>query len=149
MKTNWLVLPLTRDYFGKRTIELAGIIIHPELQGYQLGSQLVSELIAEERPSGIVAYTRNPALLRAVGHACGRADVLDCNDPAVLATDIPHATLEDDGQIYHIGRYAPDGLYGSFDPAKRDYRGVPLDERCKLLKDEVNALAISVETGVN
>jgi len=109
----------------------------------------VSELIAEERPSGIVAYTRNPALLRAVGRACGQANVLDYDNPMELAANIPHATLEEDGHIYHIGRYAPDGLYGSFDPAKRNYRDVPLDERCELLKDEVNALAISVETGVN
>jgi hypothetical protein len=142
-------LLLTRDYFGKRTVELAGIIVHPELQKHHLGTQLVSEFIAEERPSGIIAYTRNPALLRAVGHACRSADVLAYDNPEEVAASIPHATLEEDGHIYHMGRYAPTGLYGSFDPASRKYQNVPLDERCKPLKDPINALAIAVETGVN
>ena len=140
---------LTRDYFGKRTVELAGIIVHPELQKHHLGTQLVSEFIAEERPSGIIAYTRNPALLRAVGHACRTADVLAYDNPEEVAAGIPHATSEEDGYVYHKERYAPAGLYGSSDPASREYQGVPLDERCELLKDPVNALAIAVETGVN
>lgn len=138
----------TGDYFGNQAIELAGIIVRPDLQKHHLGTQLVSEFIAEERPSRLVAYTRNPALLRAVGYACHRADVLDGHTSALAAT-IPNATQEEDGYLYHIGRYAPSGLYGSFDPATRNYQGTPLAERCRLLKDATNALAISVETGAN
>lgn len=149
MKTSWSVLPRTRDYFGDRAIELAGIIVRPDLQRHHLGRQLVGEFIAEERPSRLVAYTRNPALLRAVGYACRRADVLDYQNPEALARTIPNASLEEDGYIYHVGRYAPNGLYGSFDPAERDYQGVPLNERCLLLTEAANALAISVETGAN
>jgi GNAT superfamily N-acetyltransferase len=141
-------LPHIGDYFGDRAIELAGIIVHPDIQKHRFGTQLVSKFIAEERPSRIIAYTRNPALLRAVGNACDRADVLDYTDSEVLAATIPHATVEEDGYVYHAGRYAPDGLYGTFDPAIRNYQGVPLNERCRVLRDEVNALAISAETGV-
>lgn len=144
-----MVLLPTRDYFGNHAVELAGIIVRPDLQKHHLGRQLVGDFIAEERPSRLVAYTRNPALLRAVGYACRRADVLDYQDPEALAEAIPYASLEEDGYIYHVGRYAPNGLYGSFDPAERDYQGVPLNERCLLLTEAANALAISVETGVN
>jgi hypothetical protein len=139
------------DYFGGQAIELAGIIIHPDIQKHPLrfGTQLISQFVAEERPSRLVAYTRNPALLRAVGNACHRADVLDYDDPEAVAASIPHATVEDDGYVYHEGRYAPDGLYRAFDPALRDYGGMPLSERCRILQDKVNALAISAETRGN
>jgi hypothetical protein len=142
-------LPPTGDYFGNQAIELAGIIVRPDLQKHRLGTRLVSTFIGEEQPSRLVAYTRNPALLRAVGFACGRADVLDYQDPSALTGTIPNATLEEDGYLYHRGRYGAQGLYGSFDPATRDYLGVPLQERCALLSEAANALAISVETGVN
>jgi GNAT superfamily N-acetyltransferase len=132
--------PLIGVYFGSRAVELAGIIVHPDHQKQHVGRDLVRDFVVTEQPSHLVAYTRNPALLRAVGHATRSADILT---PSGLV--IPHATLEDDGHSYHIGRYAPHGLYGSFDPAERDYQGVPLVEQCVYLNDSTNALAVSAE----
>ena len=143
-------LPPTGEYFGDRAIELAGIIIHPSAQGRGIGAEMVNNYISEEKPSRLVAYTRNPSLLRAVGHACRLADVLSYDSNASeLAASIPNATLESDGHLYHVGRYAPHGLYGTFDPARQNYMGRPLMERAVLLDDPTNALAISVSTGEN
>lgn len=140
-----MVLLPTGDYFGGRAIELAGIIIHPNEQGQSLGSKMVGHFIEGERPKQLVAYTRNPALLYAVGRACDVADVLTHENPQHVVASIPHATLEDDGNLYHLQRYAPHGLYGSYDPAQRTYNGQQLVDRCKYLADPNNALAISVE----
>lgn len=140
-----MVLQPTGDYFGGRAIELAGIIIHPDQQGKSLGSEVVGHFVKTEQPKQLVAYTRNPALLYAVGRACNVADVLTHDDPERTAASIPHATVEDDGNLYHLQRYAPHGLYGSYDPAQRTYNGRQLAERCKYLADPNNALAISVE----
>lgn len=140
-------MPPTEDYFGGRAAELAGIIIHPNLQGRSLGSNLVESYVNENRPNRLIAYTRNPALLRAVGHACAVADVLEHDNPEQVVATIQNATLEGDGHMYHRGRYAPHGLYGSFDPATGLYNGQRLIDRCRYLTNQNNALAISVETG--
>ena len=138
-------MQLIGDYFGSRAVELAGIIIHPDQQGKSLGSELVAHFVETEQPKQLVAYTRNPALLYAVGRAYGITDVLTHDDPERIAASVPHATVEDDDNVYHLQRYAPHGLYGSFDPAKRTYNGLQLTERCKYLANPNNALAISVE----
>jgi hypothetical protein len=142
MKNDSWLSPHIGTYFGSHAVELAGIIVHPDYQRHHLGSDLVRDFIGTEQPSHIVAYTRNPALLRAVGHASHSANVLV---PSGFV--IPHATLENDGHSYHMGRYAPHGLYGSFDPARREYNGTPLADQYIHLKDPTNALAISVEIG--
>lgn len=144
---SWLVSPPIEDYFGGRAAELAGIIIHPSMQGRSLGSSLVESYIDDTRPNRLIAYTRNPALLRAVGRACAIANVLEHDDPEQVAETIPNATLKDDGHIYHIGRYAPHGLYGSYDPATRLYHGQRLTDYCRYLTNQNNALSISAETG--
>jgi hypothetical protein len=123
-------------------VELAGIIVRPDYQCHHLGTKLITDFIDEQQPSGLIAYTRNPSLLRAVGRACAKPDVLSCDTEAV--SQIPYATLEEDGYGYHVGRYAPGGLYGKSDPADRVYEGRILRERCELLNDKTNALAISV-----
>ena len=61
-----------------------------------------------------------------------------------MASELPDASVAADGNIYHIGRYAPDGLYGSYDPSTRDYLGTPLRDRCVMLSDPNNALALSI-----
>lgn len=90
----------------------------------------------------MIAYTRNPALLKALGNACGQLDVLQATDPTI----IPHASVQPDNIAYHIGRYAPHGLYGNSDPADRTYNGTLLKERCKYLHDPTTALAVSTPT---
>jgi len=49
-----------------------------------------------------------------------------------------------DGIAYHIDRYAPTGLYGAFDPAGGGYNDQVLKERCELLTNPNNALAVAV-----
>jgi hypothetical protein len=48
------------------------------------------------------------------------------------------------GIAYHLDRYGPNGLYGRDDPATREYNGRVLKERCVLLAEPGNALAVSV-----
>ena len=138
-------MALTGGYFGKAAVELVGIIVHPGRQQDDIGTTLAKAYIAKERPSRLIAYTRNPAAIRLIERVSGKKDILAHTDPSAVAGQIPHASLEADGNLYHIGRYAPTGLYGSFDPSERQYMERPLRERCPLLEDPNNALAISVE----
>ena len=101
---------------------------------------MVREFCDNEHPAYLAAYTRNPALLKAVGAGTRHPTVLR---PSGLV--VPHAQTMTDGHTYHIGRYAPQGLYGSFDPADREYQGQPLKQQCAFLQDPTNALAISVK----
>jgi len=73
------------------------------------------------------------------------SDVLSYESPETEVALIPNATIGEDGNLYHIGRYAPHGLYGGADPAEREYNGVALKERCRLLEDKNTALAVRVE----
>jgi len=135
-------LPPTGDYFGSRAIELAGIIVDPDLQQKGVGTDIVREFVRDFSPERMIAYTRNPSILRLLGKISYVADVL-AYDLASIAVSVPHASVHD-GYVYHIDRYAPAGLYGGEDPATRQYRERILKERCVLLENPNNALAISV-----
>ena len=142
-------MPPIGDYFGERATELAGIIVHPASKDTGLEPSWSENILPRnDHQEWLHTHVTQP-YCGAVGNACRQADVLDYTDPEALAAMIPYATVEEDGYVYHAGRYAPDGLYGSFDPATRNYEGIPLNERCRLLQNKANALAISVETGVN
>ena len=135
--------------FGNQAIELAGIIPRPDRQAKGIGTSLVKEFIDEYSPEALIAYTRNPALLRVLGNVGLVSDVIEYESPEQTALLIPHATVGEDGILYHIGRYAPPGLYGADDPADRTYRGVILKQHCKELEDKNSALAVRVELGGN
>lgn len=106
---------------------------------------LVNDFIRQQQPGRLVAYTRNPSLLRLLEQVSGCDNVLEHDNPDAVATTIANATTGPDNNLYHIGRYAPNGLYGlGHDPATRLYYGVPLVKRCILLADPNNALAVSV-----
>ena len=144
-KTSFLHLPLTRGHFGNQAIELAGIISRPDAQAKGLGTSLVQEFIDVYSPEEMIAYTRNPSLLRVLGNVSRVLDVLEYDSPEHIAARISHASLHEDGILYHLGRYAPHGLYGADDPADREYNGDILKERCTQLKDKNTALAVLVE----
>lgn len=91
----------------------------------------------------MTAYTRNPAILRIFNQVGDVEDILEHTVAHHRQEDIPHASLHE-GILYHIDRYAPHGLYGSFDPAERPYQDTPLNVRCDLLKNPNNALALAV-----
>lgn len=131
------------DYFGNKTVELSGVITDPDYQGKGLGFSMTQDFVDQCGPDRLIAYTRNPAVLRLLGNCCGRMDILDNEQLKYLLT-IPHASIED-GIAYHIDRYAPNGLYGQDDPADSMYNGEVLKERCSLLTNKNTALAVSVK----
>jgi len=118
--------------------------IHPAYQQDGLGTGFARRIAAETHTQRLIGYTRNPAILKLLAEVSGRHDILDHANPVTVADELPNATLAADGNIYHIGRYAPNGLYVAYDPASRDYLGQPLRERCALLNDPNNALVLSV-----
>ena len=137
-KRSWLHLLHTGDNFGGAAIELAGIIVDPRLQNKKTGGDMVQDFLDANPTDHLSAYTRNPAVLRILGNVARQADVL-------LGLSYPLANVSiHDNIAYHLDRYGPDGLYGSYDPASREYNGRILKERCVLLNEPGNALAVSV-----
>ena len=130
-------------YFGEKAAELSGIVTHPSHRK-NLGFAMVQKYTEQINPERLIAYTRNPALLRLLGKTCKKLDLLRQDNPDEIALMIPHATVGEDGILYHIDRYAPKGLYGDQDPADSSYNGEILKDRCKLLANKNTALAISI-----
>jgi len=97
------------------------------------------------QPEKLIAYTRNPAIVRLLERISGQSNILHHDDPSATANTIPHAAIGEDGKVYHVNRYAPNGLYGSVDPAERNYKGLPLKDQCRLLANPNTALALLVE----
>jgi hypothetical protein len=143
-KKSWLHSPPTGDYFGNRGVELAGIIIDPALQNHQVGPDMVRIFIDQFTPDTMTAYTRNPGVLRILGNVSSRHDVLTNENPEEIAEQLAYASVHN-GILYHIDRYGPSGLYGSYDPADRVYNKRVLKERAVLLQNPNNALAVSVD----
>lgn len=131
----------TGDYFGSSAVELAGIVAGKR----GAGTELVADFITRNAPTEMIAYTRNPKLLRVLAKTCRVLDVLSHDYPEYIVDKIPHATLANDGHMYHINRYAPHGLYGGHDPADDEYNDRVLKERCVLLQNENTALAVYAE----
>ena len=134
-----MLLPHTGENFGGRAVELAGIIVDPDLQQKGIGSEIVQEFLNDNPADHLTAYTRNPAILRILGTVARQTDVL-----LQLSSPLPHTTLHE-GITYHLDRYGPNGLYGRDDPADREYNDRVLKERCILLAEPGNALAVSVD----
>lgn len=134
----------TGDYFGGRAAELAGIIVDPSVQQHGIGTHLVGDFVREHAPERLTAYTRNPSVLRVLGSVGMVDDVLQHDNPERVAETLEHATVHD-GILYHVDRYAPDGLYVTFDPATRRYNGDVLLERYAMLSNKNTALAVSVD----
>lgn len=105
---------------------------------------MVEEMIRQQTPDTITAYTRNPGVLRILGDVSLKADVLAHKNPEAVAQELAYATVHND-ILYHLDRYAPEGLYGSYDPADRTYNNVTLKERAVLLKNPNHALAVLVD----
>lgn len=138
-------MPSTGDYFGGKAVELAGIIIHPRLQGQGIGTQLVNEYVDSAPAHTMISYTRNPSILRVLEEVSNTDDIINYPNAEQIADIIPHAEVTPDGYIYHLDRYAPNGLYGTYDPADRKYKGRVLKERCEELQNPNNALALAVD----
>ncbi|MDN5274498.1 MAG: hypothetical protein JWP06_399 [Candidatus Saccharibacteria bacterium] len=104
---------------------------------------MVQEFINEYSPDTLTAYTRNPSVLRILGDISSQDDVLRQERPEEIAAQLAYTSVHE-GVLYHLDRYGPDGLYGSYDPADRSYNGVVLKERATLLQNPNHALAVSV-----
>jgi hypothetical protein len=105
---------------------------------------MVQEFIDQHHPDSLTAYTRNPGVLRILGDVSSQDDVLEQENLEEIATRLAYASVHE-GVLYHLDRYGPDGLYGSYDPADRKYKGVPLKNRAVLLQNPNHALAVSVD----
>jgi hypothetical protein len=137
-------LRFTWSVFGAQATELAGISIRPGYQKHDTGTLLVGGFVDRHEPERMTAYTRNPSLLRLLERVSGVEEILLHDNPEEIAETLDHASVGHDGHVYHVGRYGPDGLYGSFDPATRIYSTTALLNQCVLLSDKNNALAVSV-----
>ncbi|MCL2037974.1 GNAT family N-acetyltransferase [Candidatus Saccharibacteria bacterium] len=129
---------------GNRAVELSGIVTNPSKQRKGIGLRMVQDFVGTQQPQDLVAYTRNPAILRIMNEVGGVDNVLTSTDAAV----VPEAEISDDGIPYHFGRYVG-GLYGNYDPATREYIGRTLIEQAVALVDPRNALAVAVKVPYN
>lgn len=114
-----------RRYGGRfggspNTHELLGVVVHPGVQQRGLGSLLVRAYVAAEQPRQLLAYTRNPGVLRILGDAAEVPNIVAATDKVLLGSIAPHVEVIDD-TAYHVGRYGAEGLYGGADPADKHY----------------------------
>ena len=111
-----------------------------------LGKRMLGSFIDALHPAYITSYTRNPAMLMCIAHYALDGQAYPVNIPEELidlASEMPHANVDDDNIGYHIGRYGDTGLYGGFDPADRLYaNGQIFKERFPGLQDIGNALVV-------
>jgi hypothetical protein len=108
---------------------------------------LVRAYVAAERPQRLLAYTRNPGVLRILGDAADIPDVVASTDQALLVSIAPHVEVLN-GAAYHLGRYGVEGLYGGADPADKHYGQQPLVDAYPPLKaNRSTALAVLAQVG--
>lgn len=93
-------------------------------------------------PEIVTSYTRNPSVLRLLDNIGG--DVFD-NDNKQIALSMNNAVKLSDGNIYHIDRFGPNGLYGTNDPAEQLYNDEIFMNKFIGLKNTCNALALAVK----
>ncbi|MFZ1316855.1 MAG: hypothetical protein WAQ26_00240 [Candidatus Saccharimonas aalborgensis] len=133
------------DIFGGKAIELAGRVVHPEYQGLGIATDLLTRLVANEKPLYLTTYTRNPAILRMMRHVTSSlAPLDDDHELMALAAAQPHASLR--GNVtYHMNRYSEAGLFQGDDPADRPVTkgGVSLKEQFPALQSVRHALVVA------
>lgn len=136
----------TGDVFGGKAIELAGRTVKPEFQAHGIGSKLLKHFVAEVQPQYLATYTRNPSILKMLAKVCGFDGIYPLvNNPELskMAQQMAHATQMQDGFVYHVDRYGPDGLFGDGDPAELPVRGdLPLKQEFTGLQSVSNTLIV-------
>lgn len=132
-----------RKILGDRVIELSGIVIHPDFQNNGIGKKLVDDAIKHFKPEAITSFTRNPSVLRLLDDVSD-GDVFS-NTNKLLSLSLPNVTTSSDGYNYHINRFAPNGLYGSNDPAEQLYKGEVFMNHFFELKNICSALALAIK----
>ncbi len=119
--------------------------MHPEYQGRGIATDLLIQLVANEKPLYLTTYTRNPAILRMMRHVTSSLAPLDDDHELIaLAAAQPHASLH--GNVsYHIERYSEAGLFRGEDPADRPVikGGVSLKEQFPALQSVRHALVVA------
>lgn len=127
----------------------------PAFQSRGIATTAFRDLIKSEKPKYLTAYTRNPALIKAVAEACGLKNTYPFNRDnklaIIAAARMDNATLYlgDDGeQLFHENRYCipgSAGLYGGDDPAERTlrYDGRSLKDEFTMLEHVGNALIVA------
>jgi hypothetical protein len=113
----WLALHFTSDHFGNRAIELAGRVVHPDRQRLGIGTKMLGDFLRAHPAEMLVTYTRNPAVLKMIGHFALAIYPLATDDElAAVAADMTYVT-QADGISYHLDRYDEGGLFQDDDPA--------------------------------
>lgn len=113
-----------RGDFGVDAVELAGRVVHPAFQARGIGRVMLQEYVKEHKVEHVATYTRNPSVLKMIGHVA--STVFPVDDDEVLrgiAVSMENAALLQDGAAYHIDRYSEEGLFQGDDPADRPLRG--------------------------
>lgn len=109
------------------------------------------ELFFKKHPDQLItAYTRNPALIGAMGRAAHVGAYPLVSDPELqrTAAAMPHATTHS-AIAYHVNRYEPGGLFQGFDPADSPatINSPPLKRQFSKLSNIRTALVIAAKTG--
>lgn len=114
-----MALRFTKDVFGNQAIELAGRVVHPNLQTRKIGSAMLRHFIDLEKPNILTTYTRNPAILNMICRVSDQVYPLNNTDLDLkaVAENMPYAESAQTGEVYHFNRYGEEGLFRGFDPA--------------------------------
>ncbi|HSX36213.1 MAG TPA: hypothetical protein VLH84_04745 [Patescibacteria group bacterium] len=124
--------------------------MQPNCQARNIGAQMLADYMRLTNPELVFAHTRNPAILRLLAAACGGEEAVyplnNSRQHAELALQIPGASVESDGVVYHVNRYGNTGLYGMSDPAERQFgASASLKERFPGLNEVGTALVVIAE----
>ena len=145
MRTKWLVLQCTGEYFGGKAIELAGRVIDPEYQMRGIGRDMLKNFLTENPISLLTSYTRNPAIIRMIQRVADEVYPVEQSEfMRRTALQVPFASAADEA-VYHLDRYGPEGLFRGSDPAENPlYKGgARLKETYPALKSIRHALVVA------
>lgn len=84
---------------------------------------MLRQFVEDYQPKYLTTYTRNPSVLKMISSVSSELHPLQ-NDSELhaLASEMPHASLDDNSIAYHVDRYGEGGLFQGFDPADSSLR---------------------------
>lgn len=110
---------------------------------------MLNQYLQEYPAEYLATYTRNPSVLKMMLRSTRQLyPLVDDDELKHIALDMPHASLGQDGIVYHFNRYDENGLFQSGDPAERSVTpasGKSLKQLFVGLQDERNALIVSAK----
>lgn len=95
---------------------------------------MLEKLVEEYEPSYLMTYTRNPAIIKMLQKQSSEVYPLDKDEQLKQMALAMNYSVERDA-VYHIDRYAEEGLFRGEDPANS-----PVDESGESLKQKFTSL---------